>query len=67
MYESGHSSRRDEVHAALRRLEAALSAHQREVDAAEGVEPAALAALRRHLEVMRQEAERLRSLLAGGG
>lgn len=59
----GSGSACDEMRAALRRLEEALSAHEGALAAAEGVEPAALVALRRHLDVMRQEAERLRRLL----
>lgn len=63
MYESGHSSSAEDVQAALRRLEAALSVHEREVEGADDAEPGALTALRQHLELMRDEASRLRHLL----
>lgn len=63
MYERGHSPSADDVEAALRRLDAVLSRHESEVESAKGHEPPALAALRRHLDLMRDEAERLRSLL----
>jgi hypothetical protein len=64
MYESGQSSSADDVEAALRRLEAALSRHQAELGNAAGAEPPALTALRRHVSLMRGEADRLRELLA---
>lgn len=63
MYESGHSSGAEDVQAALRRLEAVLSLHEREIEGAADAEPAARAALRRHLDLMRDEASRLRQLL----
>lgn len=65
MYESAHGPSGEDVQAALLRLETALSAHEREIDAVVGPEPAALAALRRHIDLMREEADRLRQLLGG--
>lgn len=63
MYESGQSSSADDVEAALRRLEAALSRHQGELESAGDAEPPALTALRLHVSLMRGEADRLRALL----
>lgn len=63
MYESRHSSSAEDVQAALQRLEAVLTLHEREIEGADVAEPAALAALRRHLDLMRDEAGRIRHLL----
>ena len=65
MYEPGQSDGRDELRQALAQLEAALARHEREVRAA-GDRPdhPMLQVLERSVRMMRQEADRLRSLLA---
>ena len=63
MYESGHSPSVEELRRALRRLEAALAEH--ELRPAEGGGLDGIAHASRHaLELMREEADRLRALLA---
>ena len=63
MYESGHSPSVEDIRHALRRLDAALAAHHRLLADEDGAEGLA-GALRRDLDRMRQEADRLRALLA---
>ena len=64
MYESGHSPSVEELQHLLRRLDAALAEHERRLADGGGAEGIAHA-LRRNGDLMRQEAERLRALLAG--
>ena len=65
MYETGHSSSRDELRQVLAQLEAALARHEAELAAAGGAaDDPALQVLQRSVRLMRQEADRLRSLLA---
>lgn len=63
MYESGHSPAVAELRHALRRLDAALAEHHRRLSEGGGAEGMARA-LRRDLDLMREEAERLRAELA---
>lgn len=63
MYESGQSPAVAELRHALRRLEAALAEHHRRLSEVGGAEGMARA-LRHELDLMRQEAERLRAELA---
>jgi hypothetical protein len=67
MYESGQSQTpsREDMRKALARLEEALARHAQEEQFAES-DPAdpALQGLRRSMQIMRAEAERLRVLLA---
>ncbi|HEX7891840.1 MAG TPA: hypothetical protein VF522_21010 [Ramlibacter sp.] len=63
MYESGHSPSAEELRRALRRLEAALAEHDLRMAQDRGTDGIALA-LRRDLDLMREEAGRLRALLA---
>jgi hypothetical protein len=63
MYESGHSPSVEELRHALRRLDAALAEHHRLLS--DGLGPDAMAvALRRDMALLREEADRLRALLA---
>ena len=67
MYETGQSQgrSRDELRAALARLDEALARHAGEKHiAAEDPADPALQVLQRSVELMRLEAERLRALLA---
>ena len=67
MYESGSSAlrRRQDIQEALRRLEQALSRQEGELRACDGdARDPALQALYRSIELMREEANRLRSMLA---
>lgn len=67
MYESGHSSSREELRLALLQLEEALARHEPQVqvaDRGEDTRDPALQVLRRSIRLMRQEADRLRGLLA---
>jgi hypothetical protein len=69
MYESGQSQTpsREDMRKALARLEEALARHAQEEQFAESEsDPAdpALQGLRRSMQIMRAEAERLRALLA---
>jgi hypothetical protein len=66
MYESGQSDlpSREELRGALARLEEALARHAREEPLTPDADHLALQALRRSVEIMRAEAQRLRALLA---
>jgi hypothetical protein len=69
MDESGHSEpcSREEMRSALRRLEEALARHERQLaPVAQDASNLPLQVLRRSVAVMREEADRLRSLLADG-
>jgi hypothetical protein len=63
MYESGHSPSVDELRRALRSLELAVADHEERLSEGGGSEAAAFA-LRQHLQLMREEVERLKALLA---
>ena len=63
MYENGHSSERKDAEKSLRLLEAALLAHEANLRADDVTHPARIA-LARHVQVMHEEAARLRWLLA---
>jgi hypothetical protein len=65
MCETGHSETREDMRSALRRLEEALASHQRHL-AGTADDPAdlSLQVLRRSVQLMQQEADRLRRVLA---
>jgi hypothetical protein len=63
MYESGHSPAVEELQHALRRLDAVLAEHHRRLSEG-GVAQGMERALRRDLQMMREEADRLRAELA---
>jgi hypothetical protein len=65
MYESGHSPSVEELRHALRRQEAALAEHDLRLAEGGGLDGIAHA-LRRGVDLMREEADRLRALLAQG-
>lgn len=63
MYESGHSPAMEELRHALQRLDAALAEHHRRLSEGGG-DQGMERALRRDLQIMREEADRLRAELA---
>jgi hypothetical protein len=64
MYGTGHSSSTgQDIQAALLLLEAALAKQEQDLDGARDRGEPAAAALLQHLALMRDEAERLRSML----
>jgi hypothetical protein len=67
MYESGHSEERAELRSALLRLDAAVARHEALLAQEDTGAPApSLQVLRNSIAMMRQEADRLRLVLADG-
>jgi hypothetical protein len=68
MYESGHSGfpSREDIRQALRRVEEALARHARHLPAESGAADPPLQILQRSVGLLREEADRLRTLLAQG-
>lgn len=66
MYESGHKQRptREELRAALARVEEALARHEPVQADPDGGEDVALSVLRRSVQLLKEEADRLRRALA---
>ena len=65
MCETGHSGTREDMRSALRRLEEALARHERHlVHSADHPADLSLDVLRRSVQLMKQEADRLRRMLA---